>query len=136
MVIYATARLVEALCENMEFDIPIYDFRGRSFSLFNQQPSPIPELARNMFKHQAPGDYRLWLMWKEIHPDDLIDQSEPAPKSEWVIIDVEKTPQQVVTDVYWDGTCIMKDTVMAAMEICGEPNSGIVICGEECPEPA
>mgnify|MGYP001617898390 FL=1 len=141
MAFYATAKVEKDLCGE-EFDIEIYEFRERMFSDYNQRPNPVPRFCRNYFRHAAQGGDRIWLMWKEIHPDDTeeqVDEQSRAPVSEWVIIDVEKHQFDVVTDVYWkEGTgggpsCLMRKSVRAALEVCAPPVEATIICAVECP---
>lgn len=134
MVIYGTAKLAMAMCDYGE--VAIYDFVGRSFSVFNQNPDPLPIVAQNEFGHKGMPGYKLWLMWKEFTAQEKADRAEqqlPDKDGEWVIIDVEKIEEQVVTDVYYVNGCFYKTKIKIAVERCDASFTETITCAVDCP---
>lgn len=116
------AVLAEAMCQEGEFSIS--NFAVTSFSPFNQNIEP--DAAFNDFGHHGAPDDILWLQW---------DDTQQA----YVITDVTKKEQMLITKLEFSNDCIKYKQRLCAVESCEEESDLLeLLCFKRCPpnEPA
>ena len=102
-------------------DVDIYDFQMLDGSIID----PIPTIANNEhFKHLGRQYDKVLLTWSDL------DEA-------WIVIDVTKHTFNVMVGIRRDGDCeefgcVERQTVTAALEVCGDPVWTTAYCIPPC----
>jgi hypothetical protein len=134
--IYGEATLQSTLCPDSSSG-SISGFVPRSPSLFNLEPDPLPDTARNPYHLAGQSGAKVFVVYFNASPEEL-DQ-DPGTKGWWVIVQVEHMEYQVVTQIRWneEDKCIeYKFLEKVALMTCSQESEWIeVICYAACPAP-
>ena len=113
IAIFARAKLLEDSCGGAT--LSIYDFEHIETQEYSLPPAVLPEIATNTCNHAGLADAVV-----------LLRRISDSPTPAWEIVDAEKTPLDVIVDVYKSGTSLMYQPWKVYVEICSGPELGVV----------